>query len=69
MERGPYVKSDAETLSIRDAKSIAGVSRTTVYSWMKNGKFDFERRYNNQVAIIKVSFLKYLEELKQQRNG
>ena len=68
MERGPYVKSDSETLSIRDAKKIAGVSRTTIYSWMKSGNFDYERRYNNQVAIVKVSFLKYLEELKKQRS-
>ena len=68
MERGPYVKSDSETLSIRDAKKIAGVSRKTIYSWMKSGNFDYERRYNNQVAIVKVSFLKYLEELKKQRS-
>lgn len=67
MKRGPYVKSDIDTLSIREAKGIAGVSRTTLYTWMKENRFSYERLLNNQVLIDKESFFNYINKLKEER--
>lgn len=61
MKRKPYVKTDFDNLSIREACGIAGVSRMTILRWMRGSKFVTTKRKNGQVLIDKQSFMNYLD--------
>ncbi|MEK6879495.1 MAG: hypothetical protein AABY22_07810, partial [Nanoarchaeota archaeon] len=60
MKRKPYVQSDVNTLSIREAKGIAGVSRTTLCNWISEDRFNYERQINRYVLIDKTTFMRFI---------
>lgn len=63
-----YVKVTDSTISINQAMEEAGVSRTTLVKWIKEGKFITYRQLNNQLLISKESFLSFLERKRKERN-
>lgn len=68
MKRNPYVKSDVDTLSLREAREIAGVSKQTLYTWMERGHFNAKRQTNGYVLIEREGFLNYINTLRNKRN-
>lgn len=69
MKYGPYAKSDFDTLTIREALGIAGISRPTLYAWLAKDYFKAERQVNGYVLIDKESFMNYIKDLKKHRNS
>jgi len=68
MKRKPYVQSNFDTLSIREAKGIAGVSRTTLYNWINEERFKSEKQINGYVLIDKVTFMDFISQEKVRMN-
>ena len=63
--RRPYVKATEDTITIRQAMEISGVSRTTLDKWIKKYKITTYRQLNNQLLINKEVFLYFIEEKKK----
>jgi len=68
MQRTPYVKTTEDTISIRQAMEISGVSRTTLDKWFKSGKIKTYRKLNNQLLVDKVSFDQFIQERMKELN-
>lgn len=69
MQRKPYVKTNSQNLSINEAREIAEVSRQTIFKWLSNDRFEYEKKANGYVLIDKESFVDYITELKNRRIG
>lgn len=69
MQRKPYVKTNSQNLSINEACEIAEVSRQTIFKWLSNDKFGYEKKANGYVLIDKESFVNHITELKNRKIG
>ena len=68
MQRKPYVKTNSQNLSINEACEIAEVSRQTIFKWLSNDRFGYEKKANGYV-LDKESFVNYIKELKNRKIG
>lgn len=69
MSRKSYVKTDIDTLSIKEACGIADVTRQTMYNWMNQNRFIYEKKINGYVLIDKVSFFNFINQLRGMGNN
>ena len=69
MQRKPYVKTNSQNLSINEACEIAEVSRQTIFKWLSNDRFGYEKKANGYVLIDKESFVNHIKELKNRKIG
>lgn len=63
-----YVKTDENTLSIRQAVELSGVSRQTISLWIKDRKFLVNVLLNGYKLIDRESFMKFIEEKRKENN-
>lgn len=54
---GPELKNK-ELVTIEQARDIAGVSRRTIYNWIKSNKVDYTRNAGNSIRIIRDTLFK-----------
>lgn len=55
MANAPTPDPDGKTLSIDQARTVVGVSRRTIYNWIKAGKLPYKRTLGGSIRIYEES--------------
>lgn len=50
------------TVSIKQAMALMGVSRTTLFKWLREEKIQHQRQINNQILIDEKSLNDFISE-------